>query len=63
MKSTLMRMMLSAMFLILPILSVGCDTDTDFFEDGEFTNAIYATGDAISQVIVVSALAWGPYIH
>lgn len=64
MKRALKRVFLSLMILTLPALSIGCDVDIDddFFEDGYLTDAIYATGDAISQVIFVSGEVWGPYI-
>ena len=46
------------MLIALPVISTGCDDD--FYEDGHLTDAIYAFGDAVSQVIVVSAAAFGP---
>lgn len=58
MKKKLNRILLSLMLLALPVLSIGCDDD--FYEDGYLTDAIYAVGDAVSQVIVVSAAAFGP---
>ncbi len=62
MKSALWRLICSLMILTLPMLSTGCDVeiDDDFFEEGYLTEAIYATGDAISQIIVVSGAVWGP---
>lgn len=60
MKSALKKLFLSLMMLVLPVASIGCDIDDDFFEDGYLTEAIYATGDAISQIIVVSGAVWGP---
>lgn len=58
MKTKLSKLLLTVMLLALPILSTGCDDD--FYEDGHLTDAIYAVGDAVSQVIVVSAAAFGP---
>lgn len=63
MRHALRKLTLSALLLVMPLLSLGCDVDDDFFEDGHLTDAIYATGDAISQIIVVSAAAWGPFVH
>ena len=58
MKARLGKLFLTLMLLTLPVLSTGCDDD--FYEDGHLTAAIYAVGDAVSQVIVVSAAAFGP---
>jgi hypothetical protein len=44
-----------------PAMMGGCDIDVsdDFFEDGGFTEAIYAVGDVTTQIILVSAAAYG----
>lgn len=57
------RLLICLAILALPVFSLGCEADDDFYEDGGLTRAIYATGDAVSQVIAVSAAAWGPYIR
>ncbi|GMU32662.1 MAG: hypothetical protein HS101_17090 [Planctomycetia bacterium] len=58
MKTRIQKLLLSLMLIALPVFSTGCDDD--FYEDGHLTDAIYALGDAVSQVIVVSAAAFGP---
>jgi len=57
------RSLLAVAFLMCmtPAMMGGCDIDVsdDFFEDGGFTEAIYAVGDVTTQIILVSAAAYG----
>lgn len=61
MKSKLARCLL-LVALLVPLMGGDCEIDDDFNEDGGLTEAIYATGDAVSQIIIVSEAVWGQYI-
>lgn len=60
MKRTMKRWLFALLLMLGPIAAAGCDVDDDFYEDGHLLDAIYAVGDVATQLVLVSAAAFGP---